>query len=257
VFATRLPPRSTEVELAAFDTVCERLEGFDRGLSFEIIDGFLTALAATPRLPPAGEWLPALCGDAFERAFADPDDQAQARAALQARLRVLCAQLDPEALLDEPDFIRLEPLIGEYTDEDRARLRTEADLSEEDVLLYQTGVWWAEGFFDAIGHFPALWALPADEAAPALFKQAFDQIEALRAHGGSDEWKAHVATYYPKGDPTRDELIAEACMAVQDLRLLWVDFAPRPETRRVAQAPGRNDPCPCGSGKKFKKCHGA
>jgi len=20
--------------------------------------------------------------------------------------------------------------------------------------------------------------------------------------------------------------------------------------------PGRNDPCPCGSGKKFKKCHG-
>jgi uncharacterized protein YecA (UPF0149 family) len=22
-------------------------------------------------------------------------------------------------------------------------------------------------------------------------------------------------------------------------------------------APGRNEPCPCGSGKKFKKCHGA
>jgi uncharacterized protein YecA (UPF0149 family) len=21
--------------------------------------------------------------------------------------------------------------------------------------------------------------------------------------------------------------------------------------------PGRNDPCPCGSGKKYKKCHGA
>ena len=23
------------------------------------------------------------------------------------------------------------------------------------------------------------------------------------------------------------------------------------------QTPGRNDPCPCGSGKKYKKCHGA
>ncbi|MCR5856483.1 SEC-C domain-containing protein [Mesorhizobium sp. J428] len=22
-------------------------------------------------------------------------------------------------------------------------------------------------------------------------------------------------------------------------------------------APGRNEPCPCGSGKKFKHCHGA
>jgi uncharacterized protein len=26
--------------------------------------------------------------------------------------------------------------------------------------------------------------------------------------------------------------------------------------RRYARA-GRNDPCPCGSGKKFKRCHGA
>jgi uncharacterized protein YecA (UPF0149 family) len=25
----------------------------------------------------------------------------------------------------------------------------------------------------------------------------------------------------------------------------------------IHQAAGRNDPCPCGSGKKFKKCHGA
>lgn len=29
-----------------------------------------------------------------------------------------------------------------------------------------------------------------------------------------------------------------------------------PDLPRVA-SPGRNDPCPCGSGKKFKKCHGA
>ncbi|HKO24744.1 MAG TPA: SEC-C metal-binding domain-containing protein, partial [Chloroflexota bacterium] len=27
-------------------------------------------------------------------------------------------------------------------------------------------------------------------------------------------------------------------------------------SRRLAQA-GRNDPCPCGSGKKVKRCHGA
>jgi len=31
-----------------------------------------------------------------------------------------------------------------------------------------------------------------------------------------------------------------------------------PETPYVRETPkvGRNDPCPCGSGKKFKKCHG-
>jgi hypothetical protein len=27
--------------------------------------------------------------------------------------------------------------------------------------------------------------------------------------------------------------------------------------RREAPRPGRNEPCPCGSGKKFKRCHGA
>jgi hypothetical protein len=33
-------------------------------------------------------------------------------------------------------------------------------------------------------------------------------------------------------------------------------FAPQPP-RIVGDAPARNDPCPCGSGKKYKRCHGA
>jgi uncharacterized protein YecA (UPF0149 family) len=28
-------------------------------------------------------------------------------------------------------------------------------------------------------------------------------------------------------------------------------------TVRAGKQVGRNDPCPCGSGKKYKKCHGA
>ena len=32
---------------------------------------------------------------------------------------------------------------------------------------------------------------------------------------------------------------------------------PKPEQRRVAVKAGRNDPCPCGSGQKYKKCCGA
>ncbi len=33
--------------------------------------------------------------------------------------------------------------------------------------------------------------------------------------------------------------------------------AARPTTVRAEPRVGRNDPCPCGSGKKYKKCHGA
>jgi preprotein translocase subunit SecA len=32
--------------------------------------------------------------------------------------------------------------------------------------------------------------------------------------------------------------------------------ASQPNQRRIGEKVGRNDPCPCGSGKKYKKCHG-
>ena len=32
--------------------------------------------------------------------------------------------------------------------------------------------------------------------------------------------------------------------------------APKVQPVRVEQKIGRNDPCPCGSGKKYKNCHG-
>jgi preprotein translocase subunit SecA len=41
-----------------------------------------------------------------------------------------------------------------------------------------------------------------------------------------------------------------------------LNFCPQPQravvqpVRREGPKIGRNDPCPCGSGQKFKKCHG-
>ena len=40
--------------------------------------------------------------------------------------------------------------------------------------------------------------------------------------------------------------------ATQDTR----EQVRRREPIKVDKLPGRNDPCPCGSGKKFKNCHG-
>ena len=44
----------------------------------------------------------------------------------------------------------------------------------------------------------------------------------------------------------------------QDGRWIYVDgiINPKSEPRKAAKV-GRNDPCPCGSGKKYKKCCGA
>jgi SEC-C motif domain protein len=40
-----------------------------------------------------------------------------------------------------------------------------------------------------------------------------------------------------------------------DGRWMYLDGREVPERR--APTPGRNDPCPCGSGKKYKRCHGS
>jgi uncharacterized protein len=61
----------------------------------------------------------------------------------------------------------------------------------------------------------------------------------------------------PSVSEQRLDAFGAAIWAVYDLRQLWQSLGPRVETVRKQPAPGRNDPCPCGSGKKYKKCHGA
>jgi uncharacterized protein len=250
--------QNNPAELRAFDDVCRRLGGFDPILTFEWVDGFLTALAAGPQMPEVEAWLPALCDDAFERAFGDPESHAAALRALKTRLAVLRDQLDPEALLDQPDALRLLPLMVDWNDAERSALVASAEFSVEEAAELQTGAVWAEGFSAATIEFEALWPEPeaGDEMAGHYF-ELWSHVDALRLAPGSDEMKSHLAEQFPGSLPSRDELIDAACYAVQDLRVWWVDHAPRPATRRVEKAPGRNDPCPCGSGRKFKKCHGA
>lgn len=40
-------------------------------------------------------------------------------------------------------------------------------------------------------------------------------------------------------------------------RFVTGDELKSPTVRYETPKPGRNDPCPCGSGKKYKKCHGS
>ena len=249
---------NTEAELEAFETVCRRLGGFDERIHFEWADGYLTALAAGPRVVPIDEWLPKLAGDAFERSFADPDDAAAGRAALLARCRALASHLDPEALLDQPDALRLQPMVGTWDDEARAALTREHGVPAEEAAQLRTGAEWALGFLTALQDFQADWGAPADllEGDAEAFDDLLSHVEALLGIAGEADFDAHLQRHWKDRLPTREDLLDEACLAVQDLRVWWLDHAPRPATRHVPAQPGRNDPCPCGSGKKFKKCHG-
>ncbi|MEP7216747.1 MAG: preprotein translocase subunit SecA [Anaerolineaceae bacterium] len=76
--------------------------------------------------------------------------------------------------------------------------------------------------------------------------------EMVAIHPGSDEET-------PGGPVAKPVLARSSAPAVNQLRTNRDDVAGRQVGTRVATAPkvGRNDPCHCGSGLKFKKCHGA
>lgn len=252
------PPRQTsEAEIDALEKFCERLAGFGADISLEWVDGYLTALLASRRLISPSEWLPAMLGDAFDRAFSDPQDVQQAMATLMGRWNVIASQLDVEAMLDDPEGLRLSPLMITIDDSAREEMVTAGHMSAEEAAdLLNTGALWAEGFSDAVEAFAEDWPEADLETDDGRWQDdCLTRVYALMLPQAA--LAEHLAEHYPGETLERDQLVDEACYGVQDLRLYWLDSAPKPETRRVEAKPGRNDLCPCGSGKKFKKCHGA
>jgi len=230
-----------------YERVCWRLAGFDARVSPEWVDGFLTGVLAGPRAIGIEQWLPAMLGESFARVFADPLDARQAQRALSSRWSELAQQLDAEMLVDDPHSVYLAPWIMAYEDADRAAFVAQG-LGNEDEAAdeLRPGVAWSRGFLAAVAHFASDWvAPPADADDAQRFHDAMRCIRDLQAPQGR------------AAAPDRDAQIDAACLAAQRLRLYWVDHAPKPSTRRVQTQPGRNEPCPCGSGLKFKKCHGA
>jgi uncharacterized protein len=252
------PRDSSDADIQALEALCERLAGFDERVSPEWLDGCMAALLAGPRALTPLQWLPRLLDDAWQRTFADPHDQQQALATLLARWNVLASQLDAQALFDEPDVLRLSPLLGDYSSEARDALVAEGKLSADDPADWPlVGELWALGVLETIEVFADDWVEPAeDDEDAAWYDGSLRAIEALLQRDEA-QLAADLALRYPGQQLSRDELVDEACLALQDLRCYWVDHAPRHAPRRVEPTPGRNDPCPCGSGKKFKKCHGA
>ncbi|WP_288107330.1 preprotein translocase subunit SecA [Limnobacter sp.] len=82
--------------------------------------------------------------------------------------------------------------------------------------------------------------------------QSADQVDEAQQRLG--EQASHLENLEFRHDETGSGL------AEEDLPESTADNAPQPvaaQPRRVSDKVGRNDPCPCGSGKKFKHCHGS
>ena len=114
---------------------------------------------------------------------------------------------------------------------------------------------WVRGFWKAMSLAPADWA--------ALIKDQRTQVLVAPFVGFMDRLKDDAFEPAPDIDEQLDEAAADIPRAILLLRKIaelrasrpsWAS-SQRPSPTRSTKV-GRNDPCPCGSGKKFKRCCG-
>jgi len=196
------------------------------------LDGYLTGVIVAPSQIRPGLWMGRLWADK-ERAA---DDAAQTQAALTT-IGIMFNRLSTAI---ERSLRRLE---AERVCDYRPAFQT-----TEGKPLHDAVKTWARGFWKAMTLAPAEWhALAADERTQVLIAPFVGFIDA-----GRDE----PFEYANDIDDRLDQAAAAIPRAILLLKKVAQLRAAR--TKAAPQMPGakvgRNDPCPCGSGKKYKRC---
>jgi uncharacterized protein len=220
----------------------------DEVMDLEEIDGLLAGLLCGPRLVMPSAAIAAIFGDE-ELVWPDQATAARFHDLLMRRWNEIAAALAaPIERLDDPRAYV--PLLTEW-DESEDAIQKALAAGEIDRLP-QYGELWALGFMHAVKMAQDDWSdVPeGDEDGARLIDEALAAIMALVP----DEDDPGAGSSIEE----RDELVADALVAVYDLCDYWkqVNFERDRVKEPVRRAPkiGRNDPCPCGSGKKFKAC---
>lgn len=218
----------------------ELLDGFlssDRSppdsMMLSDLDGFLTGIAAGPELVMPSEWLPLVWGDDAP-SFADTDEARAVLGAIMGRYNEILRQIETDTFA---------PIY--WADRDGT------------PIAYD----WAEGFMQAISLRMTAWdklfkskhdgqllfpilALCGDENGESLLGLKPEDEDRVVAEVTKliPSCVAAIAAYW-RGNGSK-----QISMPLTGGRALWPD--------QTSHKIGRNEPCSCGSGKKFKKCCG-
>ena len=248
--APTLPAASVDLTDAEFQELDDLLAATPEPLTAMdavMLDGYLCGVLVQPVPVGPDEWLPWVF-DGEGRALPEGADRAGHDRARALTLRRHAAL--NRALLEDGWF---EPLILELDDDAADGEPAEADDPLAGLNPVSRPVMpWVAGFQAACALFPSLLEM-ADEAVDSALARLFRHLPAE-----TDDERELVATADRELPlATLDDAIEDLVASVADLADLTHDARYRVDTvRREAPKVGRNDPCPCGSGKKFKQCHG-
>jgi uncharacterized protein len=224
----------SDAELDRLSDVLKRFAN-KRAMNLEQLDGFLSALICSPDLVPPSEYLPEIWGDDMVL-----EDEFSAKPILEDFISLIMRHWNSIVNTLNSGEVFL-PLL----------------LKDED------GYWnandWANGFLRGMELRKEYWAnLVDDEEHGGLLVPIFALAHENNPDPAMRPYKEPVSV------ELRETLIVEAVAGMNEIyhyfeaqRLLGNDLLDNTTTfRRTMPKIGRNDPCPCGSGKKFKHCCG-
>lgn len=200
----------------------------DDCMNLEMLDGYLAAVVLSPSPLGVADWMPAVWS-------AHDDVDFASGSGMQHAIRLVLRYYNElVTTLGAPDGWEPFCYAGSGTDGPA--------VGEE----------WIEGFLQGLELWPENWA---EQVPPEDAEAVTATLQSVI--GPWEEADDDVS------DNTRLAWLAEAGDAVLDIRARWIELdLPQPQPVPTdpqtvpTGGPGRNEPCPCGSGKKFKKCCG-
>ena len=186
------------------------------------VQGFMMALLSGPDALNPTNWLPEILGE--------------------------------ESLFDAKERTEIERLVMAMAADMRMKLneKTLPDLwFYEDEAGNPDFYTWCNAYLYALDIVPTDWFEAVDQEE---FEDLFYPIMAL---GGiyDDEENGEVISHLNEKELT--QLESDLPHVLLDIYWYWQAIINKPQTvRREGEKVGRNDPCPCGSGKKYKACCG-
>ncbi|QKS28460.1 MAG: Protein translocase subunit SecA [Accumulibacter sp.] len=208
-------------------------------MRLDMCQGYLCAALSGPQPIPESQWLEELLGCPEETA----GEVGREAATL---LRLLARGLESELASGKPLLLLLYPV----SDDD--------DAASDYVP-------WCEGYLQAVDTATEDWFgfLGASDELEDSDEIAYldDQLFPFYLLTGDAEAAARAAGEdWPAGEELeelRNECEEKLPQAVSNIYRFWLAQRGTGTIRRQTPKVGRNDPCPCGSGRKYKRCCGA
>jgi uncharacterized protein len=240
----------TDAEFAELDELLTQTPEPLEPVDVVMLDGFLCGVLVQPVLLETATWLPHVF-DFDGTPLPDDVDAAWLERTTALILRRHAALT--RAIAEDGWF---DPLVLEADEQAPPPADGETD-ARDDLLaslhpVSQSLMPWVAGFQHATQCFPDLSEM-SDDAVLSALARLYRHLPAE-----TDDEREVVATL-DREQPltTLDDAIEDLVIAIADLSDLTRKARFKVETvKRDVPKPGRNDPCACGSGKKFKACHG-